>query len=349
MMRARCWGCDVDLTGGLNLRDDLPILDPAADLAAGENHAFWVFEDTGEYALLNCHVQAGSLTPGQPLPDWETRRVAFAIAAPNDRLFVDFAVGSGTTSDALVAGGWTLRCVEPFVRWTATYRGSPRVTSTAETRAGLIDLEGAREAVEVDLELSMALPPWVQGDFAEDLAGRETGLLFIGVPRYEQLYRAVGELRHAGTTHAVSATGLRTHRYGPRSIVAMRGHSWLTALFPSGRAFGSMRFPGDDGSDLFREAWVSSGSGLTRARVLDSPWLTSLDCVGETWTVTLDTPDGPTEITGETLACAYSMGLGADHAPGSFVLAHGMGRFTWDGETTCGLIERSAPIEELAT
>jgi hypothetical protein len=127
----------------------------------------------------------------------------------------------------------------------------------------------------------------------------------------------------------------------------MKGHSWLTALFPSGRAFGSMRFPGEGGSDLFREAWVTGDDGLVGARVLDSPWLTSLDCVGETWTVDLETPEGPTRIEGETVAVSYSMGLGVNHAPGSYVLAHGMGRFNWDGEITHGLIERSAPIESL--
>jgi hypothetical protein len=336
----------VDLTGGIEPVLDGPTLDPGGDLTAGENHAFWVFDNAGEYALLNCHVQAGGV-PGQSWPDWQTRRVGFAIAAPDDRLYVDWVVAPGTDSDTLAVGGWSIRCVEPFVRWTATYRGTPRVTSISETREGVIDLDGPRTAVEVDLELSMALPPWIQGDFAEDLPDREKGLTFIGVPRYEQLLRARGEIHHDGQSHAIEATGLRTHRYGPRSLTLMRGHSWLTALFPSGKAFGSMRFPGTGGSDMFREAWVTGADGLVGARVLDSPWLTSLDCVGEHWTVKLDTPDGPTEIEGETLAVSYSMGLGANQAPGSFVLAHGMGRFTWNGEQTCGLIERSAPIEDL--
>jgi hypothetical protein len=340
----------VDLTGGLQPSVDRPNLDPAADIEAGENHAFWIFDDTGEYALLNCHVQAGGpQLPGQPPPAWDTRRVAFGIATPGDRLFVDFVVDAGTTSDTLNTGGWSFRCVEPFVRWTATYRGSPRVTSAAETRKGLIDLEGERAPVEIDLELKMALPPWIQGDFAEDLPGREEGLLFIGIPRYEQLYRMQGEIRHDGRTRALVGTGLRTHRYGPRSTVKMLGHSWLSTVFPSGRAFGSMRFPAADGSDLFREAWVSEGDDLAAARVIDSPWLKSLDCVGETWTVMLETAGGPAEIQGETLAVSYSMGLGANQTPGSLVLAHGMARFRWDGEEACGLIERSASIDELTS
>lgn len=334
----------MDLSGGLAPASDPPILDPSADLAVGENHAFWVFDDAGEYALLNCHVQAGGVA-GQTWPDWATRRVGFAIAAPADRLFVDWAVESGSTTDSLVTGGWTFRCVEPFVRWTATYRGAPLATLTTECRGGVVDLTGERVPVEVDLDLAMALPPWIQGDFAEDLPGRDTGLTFIGIPRYEQLQRAKGEIRIDGVAHPITATGLRTHRYGQRTLTLMKGHSWLTALFPSGRAFGSMRFPGAEGADLFREAWVTGPDGLVGAKVLDSPWLTSLDCVGETWSVALDTPDGPTEIHGETLAVSYSMGMGVNHAPGSYVLAHGMGRFSWDGEVTCGLIERSAPIE----
>ena len=337
----------VDTTGGLRPTEDLAIVDPSADLEAGENHAFWMFDDAGEFALLNCHVQAGGVAD-QTWPDWSTRRVAFALAAPGGGLFVDWVVERGTSADSLIAGGWTFRCVDPFVRWTATYRGTPRATTTAEARAGLVDLSGERVPVEVDLELTMALPPWIQGAFAEDMAGRETGLTFIGIPRYEQLARVVGEIRIDGITHPIAATSLRTHRYGRRTLTLMRGHSWLTALFPSGRAFGSMRFPDPVGGDLFREAWVTGAGGLVGARVLDSPWLTGLDCVGETWTVTLDTPDGVTAIRGETVAVSYSMGLGVNPAPGSYVLAHAMGRFECDGEQTYGLIERSAPIEALA-
>lgn len=337
----------MDLTGGLDPSVDGPNVDPGRDLSVGENHAFWIFDDAGEYALLNCHLQAGAgVGPGQP-PPWDTRRVAFALAAPDDRLFVDFAVDSGTTSGVLRSGGWEFECAEPFVRWNARYRGMPRVTTSSATREAVVDLQGERAPVEADLVLSMALPPWIQGEFAEESPGREDGLLFIGVPRYEQLYRVAGSITHDGESHEMEGTGLRTHRYGRRSAGLMKGHSWLTAIFPSGRGFGSMRFPGDAGEDLFREAWVSDSGGVVGAQVLDSPWLTTLDCVGETWTVQLDTPGGPAEIHGETLACSYTMGLGVSHDPGSFVLVHGMGRFEWDGEVTCGLIERSAPIGQL--
>ncbi len=337
----------MDLTGGLPASDDLPILDPARDLAIGENHAFWVFDSNGEYALLNGHVQAGGV-PGQSWPSWDVRRIGFAIAAPHERLFVDWAADPGTTHDTLVTGGWTFRCVEPMLRWTATYRGTPVATTTTQQRAGVTDLAGERAPVEVDLELSMAMPPWIQGQFAEDLPGRETGLTFIGVPRFEQLYRANGSITVDGVQRPLEATGLRTHRYGNRTLVKMRGHSWLTALFPSGRAFGSMKFPDPaNGGDLFREAWISGPDGLLGASLIDSPWLTKLDCTGETWSVALDTVDGPTEIKGETVAMSCSMGMGVNHAAGSYVLAHGMARFHWDGETAYGLIERSAPIEEL--
>ena len=128
------------------------------------------------------------------------------------------------------------------------------MTSTTETRGGVINLDGFACARRGRLGTVDGVAAVDSGWLAEDLAGRGTGLLFIGVPRYEQLsYRAVGQIPSTtGVRIAVSATGLRTHRYGPRSIVAMRGHSWLTALFPSGRAFGSMRFPGEGGTDLFR-------------------------------------------------------------------------------------------------
>ena len=66
------------LHGGLATEVDYPILDSAADLRAGENHAFWFFDDKERHALLNCHIQGGGSVPAgsvvagpyQQFEDW---------------------------------------------------------------------------------------------------------------------------------------------------------------------------------------------------------------------------------------------------------------------------------------
>ena len=345
-----------DLTGGLDPAVDYPITDAAVGALTGENHAFWVFDDSGELSLLNCHLQAGE-TPGVALEQagdtvgagWARRRESFTFTLPGEHLLVDFAFGEGTTPEGPGAAGWTFRCVEPFTRWMGRYRGQARATTPQELQAGMIDLQsGTRVPVECDLELTMVVPAWIAGSFIEG-PGAAQGLLFEGVPRYEQLYRARGVLRVDGQERSVDGTGLRTHRYGRRDVTGIAGHSWLSAVFPDGRAFGVKRFPTPDGDVLSSEGFTAAPGGpLVGARVLESPWMTSLQYAGEEFAVVLETAQGIVEeITGTLAATSYTMGLGVNHTPGSWVIGHGMAQFTWDRQQTYGLVERSAPIEKL--
>jgi hypothetical protein len=77
--------------------------------------------------------------------------------------------------------------------------GTPRLTSTEETQVGVIDLDGSRIAVELDLDMVMATPAWLRGKFAQPIQGMERGLLATGVPRYEQLFRMTAERRRGGS------------------------------------------------------------------------------------------------------------------------------------------------------
>ena len=346
------------LAGTLSPATDLPILAPAADLIAGENHAFWFFDDRHRYSLLNCHIQGGGSVPAggvvagayRQLADWATRRIVFPMAGPDGALYVDFAIDAAAAhTDGYALGGWEFRCVEPFRRWTGRYRGTPRLTSRAETLPGIIDLAGPRVAVEVDVDFAMVLPPWVQGDFAEPSPEREWGLLAIGTPRYEQLCKATGVIRVAGQEdYPFSGTGLRTHRYGPRVATTVHGSSWLTAAFPSGRAFGSMQFLDGEGRARYKEAFITDATGaMVAVRVTGTPWLERLDCIGRRIVWSYDGPDGPGLIEGEVLQAAYNYGIGVDRTPGALDFCHMMVRYRWDGEETVGLMELGMIVERI--
>lgn len=345
------------LSGGLASALDYPTLDPAADLAAGENHAFWFFDNEGRYSLLGCHIQgggsvgAGSVVTGayQPFPDWRTRRIVFPIAGPGDELFVDFAIGGGAEPDGYALGGWEFRCVEPFKHWTGRYRGTPCLTSRAETMSGIIDLSGPRVAVEIDLDFDMALPPWIQGDFVEESSEKQWGQFVIGTPRYEQLYHATGAIRVTGRDeYRFTGTGLRTHRYGKRVATKLVGSSWLSALFPSGRAFGSQQFLNGEGVCGYKEAFVTDAAGCFFAvRATRVPWLERLDCIGRRIEFAYEGPHGPGLIEGDVLKAAYNYGIGIDRNPGALDFCHMMTRFRWDGEETVGMVELGMLVERL--
>lgn len=342
---------DLRLNSDLPHRDDYPILDPAADVSAGENHAFWFFDDKGQYSLLNCHIQGGGTVPPgrviagdyQAFDDWQTRRIIFPISGPGGELMVDFAIGRGAEADGYELGGWTFRCVEPFERWTARYRGTPRLTSSEETRVGVIGLDGPRIRVEIDLECTMVVPAWIRGKFAQNIPGMERGMLVTGLPRYEQLFRASGEMRVAGRApYPFTGTGVRTHRYGRRLVTQswFLGSSWLSAVFPSGRAFGLVQYLGDEGVTCYSDATVTDDQGkLIMARVLETPWLESYDIIGRKFKIGFDLPNGPTWINGEVIATAYNYGFGVDRTSGIANWCHTMSRFRWDGEEVYGMME----------
>ena len=124
----------------------------------GENHAFWVFDTAGQFALLNCHLNT---VPGR----WEQRREAFSFVLPAERLLVDWAEGNATTTEGPGAKNFAFRCIKPFVHWSGSYRGAARDTTAKELLAGVVG-EGPRTDVEFDIDLRMVAPPWVQGSLS---------------------------------------------------------------------------------------------------------------------------------------------------------------------------------------
>jgi hypothetical protein len=166
------------------------------------------------------------------------------------------------------------------------------------------------------VEARMAVPPWVQGALQADAASAlETSVEgdLMGGDRYEQLFRATGSVRVAGEEHVFTGTGLRIRRQGVRRLEGFWGHCWQSALFPSGRAFGYIAYPPrPDGRPTFNEGYLylgdSAGDGeLIAARVVEAPWLTRLQPLGEDVSVVLETADGTHRIEGETVLSTHDI------------------------------------------
>ena len=345
------------LNGNWDLAMDYPVLDPAADLDVGENHAFWFFDHAGQYSLLNCHIQGGGSVPAgsvitgtyQKFDNWRRRRIVFPIGGPNDELMVDFAIADGAEANGYALGGWTFRCIVPFERWTGQYRGSPRVIPRLDSLPGIVDLDGPREPIEIDVDFEMALPPWLTGGYCEDPPGRADGLLAVGRPRYEQLCHVLGTVRRPGRAdYQFTGTGLRTHRLGARAATVCRGTSWASAVFPSGKGFGSLQLLDKAGGKMYAEAFVAAADRVMRqVRVVRTPYLEKLDCVGRRFEIELEEVGRSHVVAGEVLQCAFNYGIGVDRAPGAIDFAHMMCRYHWDDEETVGLLEQGMEIERL--
>jgi hypothetical protein len=173
----------------------------------------------------------------------------------------------------------------------------------------------------------------------------------MGGPRIEQLCRISGTLRVGDEEYPINGGGLRIRRQGVRRLATFRGHCWQSAVFPSGRAFGLCLYPPrDDDKPTFNEGFIFEGDGaLIPALVTDAPWLRRLEPKGQDVSVTLETEKGTTTIHGETLLSTFHVmnpQLGADVSTG-FNLQQAVVRYTWDGESANGMIERSTSSDKL--
>jgi len=340
----------VDWSGGLDASSEFPVVDPPDVPDFGENHAFWLFGDAGHF-VAHFHIETIPGVPG-------SRRELGEIVLKGDRVLLFQGEGPGTHANTVCGANIRFRCEEPFVRWTGSFRATARDTSAKELASGPVT-DGPRARVDLSFDARMAAPPWQQGSVSKDASShmKKDAGRWVGGFRYEQLFRARVSLCVDGETQHCDATGLRTHRCGPRNVGTMLGHSWQTAVFPSGRAFGAMRYPAREGAPTFSEAFLFQEGRRLPARILESPWLVGLQSREEPFSIVLESEIGTTRIDAETIGSVFHTlaGSGLDlawirrgvHRGGDLVLAQAGARYTWDGETTHGLLERSGPVSKL--
>lgn len=334
----------IDLTGGLP--ESRELLFPECPQVDGMRDAvnMWVSDDRGHVGLPRFAVEALA-------PDWQHHEVMLSVGFNDGRVYRLWdrfpsvpAVDAGGRATVLGAGPLTFRCVEPFQRWTASFRGKAIETTTQAMIEG--DLDGPLVDLEFEVEATMAVPPWTQGtlfpEAAELLATSIEGKL-MGGPRYEQLFRAEGFVRVAGDSQSFEGSGLRIRRQGVRDVAEFWGHAWQSALFPSGKAFGYIAYPPPpDGHETYNEGYLYTGDGeLVPAKVVQAPWLTKLEPGGQDVSVVLESEQlGITRIEGETVVSTYL--VGDPDFPQFPVLYQGNVRYRWDGEETYGMLERSS-------
>jgi hypothetical protein len=348
----------IDLTGGFDASLERPFAEcPAPGV---RDAAIMYFTDgRGRFSLPRFLVEceAPGLADSQPLlpgaeVEWERPLVQTIVAMPDGRVFrlrdlFDKHPTDGVDGapSVLGAGPLAFRCVEPFRRWTASFRGSGVETSVADLIA---ERSGGRVVdLEFSIDATMASPPWSQGT----LVPQTEAYNHPGEKPYEQLFRATGRLRLGDEEYEFDGCGLRIRRQGIRkasgSFNGGRGYTWQSALFPSGRAFGfDVNPPRPDGVPPFNDGFVFLGDGsLIPARVVEAPFLRRLRPTGDDVSFVLESELGRTTIEGETVASTFGF---SPHGSG-FALQMGGVRYRWDGEEAYGMIERASPRELVGT
>jgi len=340
----------IDLTGGLAPELDLMRLDrPADDPNYRESVSVWLFDDHDRIQLPRWLLDD---VAGDP----EHRTQFFNIAFADGRVVVKSAIGDSLPmQDADGAptvyggGGLVFRCIEPFLRWTVSYQGEMIATTSAALAAG--PAEGPSVPVQLEVELTSAVPPWVQGtmtaESGEMLSANRPEGRFQGVGwRFEQLVLARGRCRIGADVYELDGRGLRVHRQSSRDVTGFRGHCWQTTVFPSGRAFGYQMFPPyDDGTPSYQEGFVFRDGQMRPAVVQQAPWMTSVAPSGQDASVVLSSDGEEITINGRTHATTFRNNWSDTPNsgwPSELLLQQGCARYEWDGEEAFGMIERSA-------
>ena len=342
----------VDLTGGLDEGREFVFAKQPGDPEMRESVNVWMWDDGVEFGMPRVGIEAVA-------DQWETHDVQCNIALADGRLLLLFepgkvhdAIGPDGKARVLGAGPLSFELVEPFVHWRMRLRGAAAISTTIEAQiAGSRPASAERVPVELDVDLRSAVPPFENGtlraEAAKVLAEQEEGIL-MGGPRFEQLFRATGTFTVGGKRHALNGGGLRIRRQGIRRIARFWGHAWQSAVFPSGRAFGHLVYPPRaDGKPTYNEGYVFDGDGaLVPARVVEAPWLRRMQPRGEDVSVVLETERGRVRIRGETqLSAFHAIPTQDGNIP---ILHQSIVRYTWDGETANGMLERSSLPDQVA-
>jgi hypothetical protein len=193
----------------------------------------------------------------------------------------------------------------------------------------------------------MAAPGWTQDLRPERLAGMseaektDAGLMGFGW-RVEQVFRAEGTFTVDGETRSFRGLGNRVHRQSVRPMGAFRGHCWQAAVFPDGRAFGYCAYPPREDGSTYNDGYIYQNGRMYKARATKIPFLRNIMPHGDDVSLELESELGLTRIDGVTTLATFHLGN-----PGTNGMNNNQGgaRYSWDGMTTYGMIERSSPAD----
>ena len=343
----------TDLTGGLGDDREYVFATQPDEPEMRESVNVWAWDNGLDFGFPRIGVEAVA-------DQWETHDVQVNLAFADGRVYNVF--GPGPVHDPVAADGrpavlgagpLSFEIIEPFRHLRMKLDGVAAGTTVQAQIEGRLPGAGAGEVpVRAEIDIRPAAPPWENGSTSDEarriLSTQEEGWL-IGYPwRFEQLCRASGTITVGGEQHRLDGGANRIRRQSIRRLARLWGHVWQAGMFPGGRGFGCIVYPPrDDGKTTYNEGYVFDGDGaLIPARVLRAPFLRTLTPRREDVSLVLETARGTIAIGGETLASTFH--VMPPEVGGGLQLQQALARYTWDGESGVGMIERSTTPERLA-
>lgn len=344
----------IDVTGGLREDWEYVWARRPEDPEARESVNAWIWDESGRFGLPRIGVEA--------LADqWNTHDIQVNIAFADGRVFNVFGngpvhnpLGADGKPRILGAGPLSFEIVEPYRHLRVKLDGRAVATTADAQMTGWMpwSAEGERVAVKAQIDIRPVLPPWENGSTSEEarhiLSTQEEGYL-IGYPwRFEQLCSARGTISIGNETHEIHGGANRIRRQGVRRLAPLRGHVWQAAAFPSGFGFGFQIYPPRaDGKPTYNEGYIVSDGRVVPARVIKAPFLHRLQPHGEDVSLVLEAAGSTLEIEGCTTTSTFM--VMPPEVGGGLQLQQALARYSYNGETAMGMIERSTAQDQVSS
>jgi hypothetical protein len=324
------------LRNGLSVEQDLVFPEKPAHPEMRESTSIWMFDNEGRFGFPRWGVEAEASS-------WDNRLFQANFAFADGRILNGGgrgpacpAIGPGGRPTVLSAGALCFQCIEPFRRWLVSFKG-PAIDSHVENEIHNTVDPSRRIEVQLEADMTMVTPAWTQVTGEGD-GSAEAEYMGLGY-RFEHLFRAEGTFHVDGKAYPFKGTGLRIHRQSIRRLEGFYGHCWQSALFPDGRAFGYIAYPPKPDGSQYNEGYIYQGGRMIPAKVVEAPWLRRLVGSGDDVSLVLESELGRTRIEGSTTLSTFHLGM---PEMAGLVLQQTGARYTWDGQTAIGMLERSS-------
>jgi hypothetical protein len=301
-----------------------------------ENYAFVCFDGTAGVGLFT-HIGRAPHNPDL----WRGTTVAYL---PDGELLVSKTVGLSTDAAIPATGALSVSCERPFERWRLRHHGPALRTSSAAAARGLV-VGGAIESLDYDVTFERLHPVW---DLTDWMREQQWGHAHV-----EQAGTFRGAVSANGRTYDLDGTGFRDHTLGPRNFANLNRTCWAHAEFPSGRVFCALRIWSPTDDVVLNQGFVFDQGEMHDATPGEMPTVTTPS--GEPRKFTIELDDRAARIEGEVIhSTAFMLDepndlvIGTDPSRAATkVIVETPCRFTWDGETGFGWLERSRRIDQL--
>ncbi len=313
------------------ISDEYPLQPDTAGAYTSETYNQWVY-DPAQGIGLNVWFASGQNGGGKPFPEF----MATVIAFVDGETYIGSSEGHGNHDNGVAAGNAFLTITEPFKRLKIDFLGLLKRSSGISTAGAVGDGEEPQLSM-MDLSVEIVSPPIEQGTQGDRGAVASSGTVPRTALRYEQLCRITGAMRIGSRTIQLDALGMRSHRCNSASIYdsGAVGHTWATALFPSGRGFHLLSYQVEPKGEVgFLYGHYFDGERYHEATVLRFPYFSGVS--------------GTEHYTFELLVGSQRLEIGVDSfAPlvnrsvSGPQLSRSAARFRLDGEIGGGLLERS--------